>query len=57
VFFGTQDFAPPEQYGYAQTDCRADLFSLGVMMGYLLTGQTDLTRQHLRSQILPAKNQ
>lgn len=42
VFFGTQDFAPPEQYGYAQTDCRADLFSLGVMMGYLLTGQTEL---------------
>lgn len=42
IFFGTQDFAPPEQYGYSQTDCRSDLFSLGVMMGYLLTGQSDL---------------
>ena len=42
TFYGTQEFAPPEQYGFAQTDCRSDLFSLGVVMGYLLTGQTDL---------------
>lgn len=42
VFYGTQEFAPPEQYGYAQTDCRSDLFSLGVVIGYMLTGQTDL---------------
>jgi len=41
VFFGTQDFAPPEQYGFSQTDCRADLFSLGIVMGYILTRQTD----------------
>ena len=42
VFYGTQEFAPPEQYGFSQTDQRADLFSLGVVMGYILTGQTDL---------------
>ena len=42
VFYGTQEFAPPEQYGFSQTDCRADLFSLGVVMGYILTGQTDI---------------
>ena len=42
VFYGTQEFAPPEQYGFSQTDCRADLFSMGVVMGYILTGQTDL---------------
>ena len=42
VFFGTQEFAPPEQYGFSQTDCRTDLFSLGVVMGYTLTGQTDI---------------
>ena len=40
VFYGTQEFAPPEQYGFSQTDQRADLFSLGVVMGYILTGQT-----------------
>lgn len=41
VFYGTQEFAAPEQYGFSQTDCRADLFSLGVVMGYILTGQTN----------------
>ncbi len=40
VFFGTQEFAPPEQYGFAQTDCRADIYSLGVLLGWLLTGRT-----------------
>lgn len=32
VFFGTQDFSPPEQYGFSQTDCRSDIFSLGVVL-------------------------
>jgi hypothetical protein len=40
VCFGTQEFAPPEQYGFAQTDCRADIFSLGVLLGWMLTGKT-----------------
>lgn len=40
VCFGTQEFAPPEQYGFAQTDCRADIFSLGVLLGWMLTGRT-----------------
>lgn len=38
INFGTRSFSAPEQYGYAQTDCRSDLFSLGMVMGYLLTG-------------------
>lgn len=42
VCFGTMDFAPPEQYGYSQTDCRADIFSLGVLLGWLLTGDSHL---------------
>ena len=42
VFYGTQEFAPPEQYGFSQTDCRSDLYSLGMVMGYLLTGKTDI---------------
>ena len=40
VCFGTQEFSPPEQYGFAQTDCRADIFSLGVLLGWMLTGKT-----------------
>jgi serine/threonine protein kinase len=42
VFFGTQEFSPPEQYGFSQTDCRSDIFSLGVVLCWLLTGETDL---------------
>jgi hypothetical protein len=41
VCFGTAEFAPPEQYGFAQTDGRADIFSLGVVLRYLLSGETD----------------
>jgi serine/threonine protein kinase len=30
--FGTRLYAPPEQYGFSQTDCRADIYSLGVLL-------------------------
>lgn len=33
---GTRGYAPPEQYGFAQTDIRADIYSLGVTLGQLL---------------------
>ena len=29
VFFGTEGSAAPEQYGYAQTDMRTDVFGIG----------------------------
>lgn len=36
---GTIGFAAPENYGFAQTDQRSDLYSLGVVLNCLLTGQ------------------
>lgn len=35
---GTPGFAPPEQYGKAQTDNRADIYALGCTLYQLLTG-------------------
>jgi serine/threonine protein kinase len=35
---GTPGFAPPEQYGKAQTDARADVYALGCTLYQLLTG-------------------
>lgn len=36
---GTAGFAAPEQYGIAQTDTRADIYSMGVLLNVLLTGE------------------
>jgi serine/threonine protein kinase len=35
---GSAGYAPPEQYGRAQTTTRADIYSLGATMHHLLTG-------------------
>ena len=38
VAFGTQGYAPPEQYGCAQTDARSDIYALGCTLWHLLAG-------------------
>ena len=35
---GTWGFAAPEQFGFAQTDQRSDVYALGRLLGFLLTG-------------------
>ena len=39
VFLGTEITAPPEQFGYQQTDQRSDVYSLGMLLRFLLSGQ------------------
>lgn len=34
--FGTRCYAPPEQFGYGQTDERSDVYALGMLLYYLL---------------------
>lgn len=38
AFLGTHGFASPEQYGFAQTDARSDVYAIGKLLGYMLTG-------------------
>jgi len=40
---GTRLTAPPEQFGYQQCDARSDLYSLGVVLFYSLTGEYNIT--------------
>ncbi|MBO6163866.1 MAG: protein kinase [Lachnospiraceae bacterium] len=35
IILGTQDFAPPEQYGFRRTDARSDIYSLGVLLNWM----------------------
>lgn len=43
VFLGTKETAAPEQFGYQQTDQRSDIYSLGVLMRFLRTGNFEPT--------------
>ena len=36
---GTRAYAPPEQYGYAQTSQRSDVYALGGILFFLLSGR------------------
>lgn len=46
VFIGTIETAAPEQFGYQQTSVRTDIYSLGMLLVYLLTGEYSVYNSH-----------
>lgn len=39
VILGTEGYAAPEQFGFKQTDCRSDLYAVGILINVLITGK------------------
>ena len=44
---GTRGYAPPEQYGFSQTDERSDIYALGITLGQLLGERASWTDRHI----------
>ncbi len=40
VYVGTIGYAPPEQFGFGQTDVRSDVYGIGMTLLNMLTGKT-----------------
>ena len=53
VFIGTANTAAPEQFGARQTDARTDIYGLGILFYYLLTGELKIQESRLKE--LPYK--
>jgi len=51
---GTRAYAPPEQFGFSQTDGRADIYSLGVLLRWMLSGTADARRAVIPDRALAA---
>ena len=39
TILGTTGFAPPEQYGIAETNAQSDIYSIGILINVMLTGE------------------
>lgn len=56
---GTRPYAPPEQFGFGQTDVRSDVYALGAVLYFMLTGatpQASFSSQEKRDVFLRAAN-
>lgn len=50
VKFGTRPYAPPEQYGFGQTSVRSDVYALGALLFFCLTGTDPKPGRGMREQ-------
>ena len=50
VKFGTRSYAPPEQYGFGQTSVRSDVYALGALLFFCLTGADPKPGREMREQ-------
>lgn len=50
VKFGTRPYAPPEQYGFGQTSVRSDVYALGALLFFCLTGADPKPGRSMREQ-------
>ena len=50
TLLGTKGYASPEHFGFDQTDCRSDIYAMGVMMNVLTTGKH--IKEELNSTLL-----
>ncbi len=46
LLFGTRSFSPPEQFGYKQTTVRSDVYALGMLLYFCLTGTIPSASTH-----------
>lgn len=54
--FATRAYAPPEQFGYGQTDVRSDVYALGMVLYFLLTERNptaDLVKRGFNEPEIP----
>lgn len=54
VKFGTRPYAPPEQYGFGQTSIRSDIYALGALLFFCLTGRDPKPGTPMREQCADA---
>ncbi len=52
TLLGTAGYAAPEQFGFGQTDQRTDIYAIGVLMNYMLTGK-QISEELSDSGLLP----
>ncbi len=55
LLFGTSGYAAPEQYGWAQTTPRSDIYSLGAILHRLITGDDPSERPFRFTPLHPGK--